>query len=136
MKLVINHTLYLNQAAAIEGFVLGLKAGLNPDTLFDVITSGAASSDLLLARGRDMLAGNFSPKGPTRLAIKDLRLSLEIGRQLGVILPVGSLYLQFLLQAQFNGWERDDATVVMRIYEQLAGVKRERHEIATWKHGK
>jgi 2-hydroxymethylglutarate dehydrogenase len=124
MKLVINHTLYLNQAAAIEGFVLGLKAGLNPDTLFDVITSGAASSDLLLARGKDMLAGNFSPKGPTRLAIKDLRLSLETGRQLGVMLPVGSLYLQFLLQAQFNGWERDDATVVMRIYEQLAGVKR------------
>ena len=124
MKLVINHTLYLNQAAAIEGFVLGLKAGLNPDTLFEVITSGAASSDLLLARGKDMLAGNFSPKGPTRLAIKDLRLSLETGRQLGVMLPVGSLYLQFLLQAQFNGWERDDATVVMRIYEQLAGVKR------------
>ena len=51
-------------------------------------------------------------------------LSLETGRQLGVMLPVGSLYLQFLLQAQFNGWGRDDATVVMRIYEQLAGVKR------------
>ena len=128
MKLVINHTLYLNQAAAIEGFVLGLKAGLNPDTLFDVITSGAASSDLLLARGKDMLAGNFSPKGPTRLAIKDLRLSLETGRQLGVMLPVGSLYLQFLLQAQFSGWERDDATVVMKIYEQLAGVKRRGEE--------
>ena len=124
MKLVINHTLYLNEAAAIEGLVLGLKAGLNPGILFDVITSGAASSDLLLARGKDMLAGNFSPKGPTRLAIKDLRLSLETGRQLGVMLPVGSLYLQFLLQAQFSGWERDDATVVMRIYEQLAGVKR------------
>ncbi len=124
MKLVINHTLYLNEAAAIEGLVLGLKAGLDPDILFNVITSGAASSDLLLARGRDMLAGNFAPKGPTRLAIKDLRLSLETGRQLGVMLPVGSLYLQFLLQAQFNGWERDDATVVMRIYEQLAGVKR------------
>jgi 3-hydroxyisobutyrate dehydrogenase-like beta-hydroxyacid dehydrogenase len=124
MKLVINHTLYLNEAAAIEGLVLGLKAGLNPGILFDVITSGAASSDLLLARGKDMLAGNFSPKGPTRLAIKDLRLSLETGRQLGVMLPVGSLYLQFLLQAQFNGWDRDDATVVMRIYEQLAKVKR------------
>jgi 2-hydroxy-3-oxopropionate reductase len=124
MKLVINHTLYLNQAAAIEGLVLGLKAGLDPNTLFDAITSGAASSDLLLARGKDMLAGNFGPKGPTRLAIKDLRLSLETGRQLGVMLPVGSLYLQFLLQAQYNGWEYDDATVVMRIYEQLAGIEK------------
>ncbi|MCX5918546.1 MAG: NAD(P)-dependent oxidoreductase, partial [Deltaproteobacteria bacterium] len=55
LKLVINHTLYLNQAAAIEGLVLGLKAGLNPDVLFEVITSGAAASDLLIARGKDML---------------------------------------------------------------------------------
>jgi len=120
MKLVINHTLYLNQAAAIEGLVLGLKAGLNPDVLFDVITSGAASSDLLIARGKDMLQGNFSPKGPVVLANKDLALSLETARQLGVVLPVGALYQQLLLKAHYNGWDREDATVVMRIYQQLA----------------
>ena len=121
LKLVINHTLYLNQAAAIEGLVLGLKAGLNPDVLFDVITSGAASSDLLIARGRDMLSGNFSPKGPIILANKDLALSLETAKRLGVVLPVGALYQQLLLKAHYNGWDREDATVVMRIYQQLAG---------------
>jgi 3-hydroxyisobutyrate dehydrogenase-like beta-hydroxyacid dehydrogenase len=120
MKLVINHTLYLNQAAAIEGLVLGLKAGLNPHVLFEVITSGAASSDLLIARGKDMLRGNFSPKGPVVLANKDLALSLETARQLGVVLPVGALYQQLLLKAHYNGWDREDATVVMRIYQQLA----------------
>ncbi len=120
MKLVINHTLYLNQAAAIEGLVLGLKAGLNPEVLFEVITSGAASSDLLNARGRDMLRGNFSPKGPVVLANKDLALSLETARKLGVVLPVGALYQQLLLKAHYNGWDREDATVVMRIYQQLA----------------
>jgi 2-hydroxymethylglutarate dehydrogenase len=120
LKLVVNHTLYLNQAAAIEGLVLGLKAGLNPDVLFDVITSGAASSDLLIARGKDMLNGNFSPKGPVVLANKDLALSLETARQLGVVLPVGALYQQLLLKAHYNGWDREDATVVMRIYQQLA----------------
>jgi 3-hydroxyisobutyrate dehydrogenase-like beta-hydroxyacid dehydrogenase len=121
MKLVINHTLYLNQAAAIEGLVLGLKAGLDPDVLFDVITSGAAASDLLLARGKDMLRGNFQPKGPVILANKDLALSLETARQLGVVLPIGALYQQLLLKAHYNGWDREDATVVMRIYQQLAG---------------
>jgi 3-hydroxyisobutyrate dehydrogenase len=120
LKLVINHTLYLNQAAAIEGLVLGLKAGLNPDVLFDVITSGAASSDLLVARGKDMLRGNFSPKGPVVLANKDLALSLETARRLGVMLPVGALYQQLLLKAHYNGWDWEDATVVMRIYQQLA----------------
>ena len=63
LKLAINHTLYLNQAAAIEGLVLGLKAGLNPDVLFDVITSGAASSDLL-SPGEKICFGAISrPKG-------------------------------------------------------------------------
>jgi 3-hydroxyisobutyrate dehydrogenase-like beta-hydroxyacid dehydrogenase len=124
LKLVINHTLYLNQAAAIEGLVLGLKAGLHHDVLFDVITSGAASSDLLLARGRDMLNGNFSPKGPIILANKDLALSLETAKRLGVVLPVGALYQQFLLKAHYNGWDREDATAVMKIYEGLAGFVR------------
>jgi 3-hydroxyisobutyrate dehydrogenase len=124
LKLVINHTLYLNQAAAIEGLVLGLKAGLNPDVLFDVITSGAASSDLLIARGRDMLSGNFSPKGPVLLANKDLALSLETAKRLGVVLPVGALYQQLLLKAHYNGWDREDATAVMKIYEGLAGFVR------------
>ncbi len=120
MKLVINHTLFLNQAAAIEGLVLGMKADLNLDVLLDVITSGAASSDLLLARGKDMLQGNFSPKGPVWLANKDLALSLETARKLGVVLPVGALYQQLLLKAQYNGWDWEDATVVMKVYQQLA----------------
>jgi 3-hydroxyisobutyrate dehydrogenase len=121
LKLVINHTLYLNQAAAIEGMVLGLKAGLNPDVLYDVITSGAASSDLIMARGKDMLSGNFSPKGPLILANKDLALSLETAKRSSVVLPVGALYQQLMLKAHYNGWDREDATVVMKIYEEMAG---------------
>jgi 3-hydroxyisobutyrate dehydrogenase len=121
LKLIVNHTLYLNQAAAIEGLVLGLKAGLNPDVIFDVLTSGAASSDLIISRGRDMIMGNFRPKGPIVLAAKDLGLSLETARQLGVIVPMGGLYYQLLLQAKYNGWDRSDATAVMRIYEEMAG---------------
>jgi len=122
LKLVINHTLYLNQAAAIEGLVLGLKAGLNPEVLYDVITSGAASSDLIMARGKDMLSGNFSPKGPLILANKDLALSLETAKRLGVVLPVGALYQQLMLKAHYNGWDREDATVVMKIFEEMAGL--------------
>ena len=130
LKLVINHTLYLNQAAAIEGLVLGMKADLDPAVLFDVITSGAASSDLLMSRGKDMLGGNFSPKGPVAIANKDLGLSLETARRLGVVLPVGALYQQLLLKAHYNGWDREDATAVMKIYEEMAGILGKRKRTA------
>jgi 3-hydroxyisobutyrate dehydrogenase-like beta-hydroxyacid dehydrogenase len=124
LKLVVNQTLFLNQAAAIEGLVLGLKAGLDPDVMLDVLISGAAGSDLIAARGRDMLMGNFEPKGPVWLAIKDLELALESAKRLGVVLPMAGLYQQLLLNAHYIGWDRDDATVVMKIYEQMAGIKR------------
>jgi 2-hydroxy-3-oxopropionate reductase len=120
LKLAVNHILYLNQAAAIEGMVLGIKAGLDPKIMFNAITSGAASSDLVLARGQDMLAGNFEPKASLSVAAKDVGLSLECAKELGVVLPVGALYHQFLLKAQHNGWNLKDATVVMKIYQQLA----------------
>ena len=130
MKLAVNLTLYLNQAAAIEGLVLGMKAGLDPDVLFDVMTSGAASSNLLMARGKDMLNGNFSPKGPTGIANKDMALILETAKKLGVVLPVGGLYQQFMLKALYNGWGLLDATVVMKIYQQLAEGVGEKKKLA------
>lgn len=122
LKLLVNHTLFLNQAAAIEGLVLGLKADIDPDVMLDVLTSGAAASQLIATRGKDMLDGNFEPKGPVTVAVKDLGLSLEAARQLGVVLPLGALYYQFLLKAHYNGWDKNDSTIVMKIYEQLAGI--------------
>ena len=54
----------------------------------------------------------------------DLGIILESTRRLGVIVPLTALYQQLMLQARYNGWDESDATVVMRIYEQLAGIKR------------
>jgi len=124
LKLVVNQTLFLNQAAAVEGLTFGLKAGLDPEVMHNVLISGAAGSDLLEARGKDMLANDFKPKGALWLSLKDLELALESAKQLGVVLPMANLYKQFMLSAHLRGWDKNDATVVMRLYEELAGIKR------------
>ena len=124
LKLVVNLILYLTEGAAIEGLTLGLKAGLDPQIMYDVITSGAASSDLVTSRGKDMLAGRFEPKGQVNVAVKDMGLILERAKQLGVPLPMGGLYQQLLLQAHYEGWDQLDATSVMKIYEKLSGISR------------
>lgn len=125
LKLVVNLILYLTEAAAIEGLVLGLKAGLDPGIMYDVITSGAASSDLIISRGKDMLSGQFAPKGQVSVAVKDMGLILDRAKQLGVMLPVGGLYQQLLLQAHYEGWDQEDATAVMKIYEKRTGISRD-----------
>src|SRR4030042_6916253 len=124
LKLVVNLVLFLNQAAAIEGLTLGLKAGLHPAILHDVLVSGAAESDLIRTRGKNMLAGNFKPKGALWIGVKDLALALEAAKTVGVACPMGGLYQQILLSAHNRGGEDLDATVAMRIYEELAGHKR------------
>jgi 3-hydroxyisobutyrate dehydrogenase-like beta-hydroxyacid dehydrogenase len=124
LKLVVNLVLFLNQAAAIEGLTLGLKAGLDSDVLYDVLVSGAAGSDLIKTRGKDMLAGKFEPRGALWIGIKDLALALEAAKTMGVVCPVAGLYQQVLIGAGNRGWDALDATVVMRIYEELAGIKR------------
>jgi 3-hydroxyisobutyrate dehydrogenase-like beta-hydroxyacid dehydrogenase len=122
LKLVVNHTLYLNQAAAIEGLVLGIKAGLDPRIMLDVLSSGAASSDIIASRGKNMINDNFKAKGSLAIAVKDLSISLDFAHRLGVMLPMGALYSELLLQAERRGWGKSDATVAMRIYEELAGI--------------
>ena len=124
LKVAINHTLHINHAAAIEGMVLGLKAGLDPDILYEVMSSGGASSDQLATRGREMVMGKFPLRSSIAVANKDTGLSLEMGNRLGVPLPVGALYKQFLLNAHYKGWDQEDATIVMKIYEELADFKR------------
>ena len=124
LKLIVNHTLFLNQAAAVEGLTLSLKAGLNPEVVFDVMISGAARSDLIASRGQDMLMGNFGAKGALAIAVKDIEICIENAKRLGVAVPMGVLYQQFLLSAYRKGWEQMDATIVMRIYEELSGIRK------------
>ena len=81
LKLVVNQVLFLNQASAVEGFAHALKAGLNPDVLYEVLVSGAAASDLIAARGKAMLAGDFGQYGTIVSSLKDMGLALESGRR-------------------------------------------------------
>jgi len=115
LKLVVNCVLFLNMAAAIEGLSLGLKAGLDPDIMLDALISGAAGSNLLEVRGKDMVKGNFTPKG--KLGFKDARLMLDSAERLQVMLPVLGLYKQLMLKAHYEGWGDLDGTVVMKLYE-------------------
>jgi 2-hydroxy-3-oxopropionate reductase len=124
LKLIVNQILYLNQASAIEGFVHGLKAGLNPAVMLDAIASGSAGSDLINSRGADMLAGNFTKKGPVWLALKTTSHIMESAKRLGVMLPMLALYQQLIFEAHNKGWGELDLTAVMKIYEEMAGIER------------
>ena len=49
---------------------------------------------------------------------------LESAKRMGVMLPMLSVLEQFILQGVYNGWGESDGTVIMKIWEQMAGMER------------
>ncbi len=59
MKFVANHLVNIHNVAAAEAMTLGMKAGLDPHLIYDVIADSAGSSRMFQVRGRMMADGSL-----------------------------------------------------------------------------
>ncbi len=102
-----------NLAVAAEAMALGSRVGLPANDLFDLLSSGAASSWMLADRGHRMLSGEFSPpKSAVDIFIKDLEIVLHGGRQHDFHLPMcACAYNQFSEAAEASFGRKDDASL-------------------------
>ena len=93
-KLATNLLVALNTAAVAEALVLGVKGGLDPQALLDILKDSAAASKMVDVRGPLMVEHRFDPQMKLDLFLKDFRLMLEEAQRLGVALPLTSLTQQ------------------------------------------
>ncbi|MCS5660321.1 MAG: NAD(P)-dependent oxidoreductase, partial [Dehalococcoidia bacterium] len=120
-KLVNNMiTLAVRQVVA-EGLTLGLKAGLDLDSLME------AGNRMVLGHQEEGLRktvfrGQFDPPSFRQaLARKDIGLANELGRELNVPMPVANLVEQISIQIGNRGWGDMDTHVIYRLQEEMAG---------------
>jgi len=112
----------INLAAACEGFLLGARAGIDPDVLFDVVSTNSGSSEQLKRRmKRKILAGDFKAEGSMDLALKDLRVTMELADRTGTPMRYGSLLYEQFTAAIAKGWGSEDWCVLMRLLEDVTG---------------
>ena len=112
----------LNIAALSEAFVLGAKAGIKPQILYQAIRTGLAGSNVLEAKLPKILERDFKPGFKIRLHYKDLKNALEAARELNVPLPFTCL-LQQILNALINeGKGECDHSAIITFTERLANV--------------
>lgn len=122
-KLVNNIiTLAVRQIVA-EGLTLGIKAGLDLDTLME-----AGSRHILGTQKegleRTVFLGKYdSPSFRQALARKDISLANELARELNVPMPVANLVEQLSIQCGNRGWGDLDTHVIYRLQEEAAGVE-------------
>jgi 3-hydroxyisobutyrate dehydrogenase len=123
VKLVNNVMSMCNVAVAAEAMVLGVKAGMDPQRLFDVLSTSGGRSHHLLKRFPNVLAGDFTPHFSIALSRKDLSLALQMAENLGVPMLATSAVRQIYEAAAAQGLDTLDMAAVTTLYEQWAGVK-------------
>jgi 3-hydroxyisobutyrate dehydrogenase len=124
-KLVHNCASQATQAAIAEVFVLGVKAGADPLSLWTAIRQG------VLGRRRtfDGLGDEFlpaaydQPRVSLSIVEKDLKLATQLGRELRVPMRFANLALADVMEAMNRGWADRDARSVMLLPQERAGVE-------------
>ncbi len=106
-----------------ECFTLGVKAGMDPQKLFEIIKASTGYTRQLDQSLPKVLEGDFNPGFRLALSCKDVGLALAMGRENGVPMPVGSAVEQRLLQARARGFGEKASRAIFLLCEEEAKVK-------------
>lgn len=113
----------LNIAALSEALVLGTKAGVEPEVIFNAIRGGLAGSTVMEAKTPLILKGNFKPGFKIDLHIKDLANAIDTGHEVGVPLPLTSQVMEILQALKVDGKGQNDHSGIIQFYEKLARIE-------------
>jgi 3-hydroxyisobutyrate dehydrogenase-like beta-hydroxyacid dehydrogenase len=125
-KLVHNMIGHSVRQAIAEGLTLGVKAGVEPEALWESIRRGSLGRMRVLHEGlvRTMFRGEFEPASfALNLAYKDISLATELAREYSVPMPMSTLAEQIAMQAMNRGWADQDSSVTVLLQEEQAGVQ-------------
>ena len=114
---VINQLLAgVHIAAAAEAMALGLREGVDPAALYEVITHSAGNSWMFENRMAHVLAADYTPLSAVDIFVKDLGLVLDMARASKFPLPLSSTAHQMFMQASTAGFAKEDDSAVIKIF--------------------
>jgi len=122
VKAINNMMACVNSAAMMEGFILGVKAGLDPMTIYEVVKASSGGSKALERIPRAIVPRNFEPGFKVSLMNKDLETFHTIAKELHVPVTFSSLAQHYQQAALAAGLGEQDTSVVFTIIEKLAAL--------------
>ena len=123
MKAVNNIIYDVNIAAICEVLPMAVKAGLDPDTLANVVTSGSSrsfASEYFVPR---ILAGRFDTDFAMGAAYKDIVNFRELAERLEASTPVVDATIATYDEAIAQGFGDEPKSAMIKVYEQAIGTK-------------
>jgi 3-hydroxyisobutyrate dehydrogenase-like beta-hydroxyacid dehydrogenase len=124
MKLLNNLLSVVALAASSEALAVGVKAGLDPEVMLDVINASSGRNSATVDKiPRFVLSRSFDFGFATALSVKDVKLCLDECDALGVPMLVGSAARTMLGVSQASYGPQSDLTSIARVAEDWAGVE-------------
>jgi putative dehydrogenase len=127
MKYVANLLVAINNVASAEAMVLGMKAGLSPQLIFDLITPGAGNSRVFELRAPMMVKGNYKDV-TMKIDVwdKDMRVIGDYARKIKVPTPMFDASKGIYIKAMKSGFGAQDTAAVCAVLEKMGKVKRKK----------
>jgi 3-hydroxyisobutyrate dehydrogenase-like beta-hydroxyacid dehydrogenase len=123
VKLVNNVMSMGNVLVAAEAFVLGVRAGMEPERLLEILRTSAGRSYHFEKRFPNILARNFAPGFTVDLARKDLGLAVDMARSHDVPVPATSLLHQLYNACAALGEGPSDFAAIIKLFESWARLE-------------
>ncbi len=124
MKLANNLLSATAMAATAEAIVFGVKSGLDPAVMCDVINAGSGRNTASMDKvPRQVITRKFSQGFATGLMYKDVRLCLEEAEAAGVPMPVATGVRALWARANEELGPDSDMTAIVQLIERAAGVE-------------
>jgi 3-hydroxyisobutyrate dehydrogenase-like beta-hydroxyacid dehydrogenase len=127
MKYVANLLVAINNVASAEAMVLGMKAGLDPRMIVDLITAGAGNSRVFELRAPMMAKGRYDDV-TMKISVwdKDMQVIGDYARKIRVPTPIFNATKGIYIKAMKNGLGGRDTAAVCAVLEKMAKVRRRR----------
>lgn len=110
-------------AAACEAMALGIKAGVDPKTLYEVISNSAGASWMFQNRVPHILEGDYTPLSAVNIFVKDLGIVLDSAKKMPFPLPITASAHQLYLAAAAHGHGFEDDSAVVKVFQALTGIE-------------
>ena len=127
MKYVANLLVAIHNVATAEAMVLGMKSGLPPQLIFDLIKTGAGNSRIFELRAPMMVQNNYD-RATMKISVwqKDMDVIGGFARNIGVPTPMFDASSAIYEKALASGHGAEDTAAVCAVLEKMAEVKRGR----------
>jgi len=125
IKYVANLLVAINNVASAEAMVLGMKAGLPPKVIFDLIKGGAGNSRIFELRAPMMVKGDYKD-ATMKISVwdKDMRVIGDYARKIRVPTPMFDATKPIYRKAEKSGFGAQDTAAVCAVLEKQAKIKR------------